>query len=225
MMSSRRIRGFTLIEVLGAMALLAFLLLGVYSGIRTATRSVQRGNEVIGELDRMRSAQQFMRRELAQVQAVPLARNDQGENLYFTGDAQSMRFVAPLPGYLGKLGPQLQEWKLVSDGKGYMQLVARFALLPPDGSAPRELGEPEVLLEGIREGHFSYRAPNTQDKQGEWQAPWQDQRLLPSIVRIELSLDGPYAWPRLDAPLRVDPTAAFGQQQGLLRGLNRPVTR
>lgn len=218
-------RGFSLLEVLGALALLALLLLGVYAGVRTATHSVRSGTAVIGELDRMRSAQQFMRQELQQVQAVPQARNERGENIYFTGDAHTMRFVAPLPGYLGKLGPQLQEWTLVSDGHGFQRLEARFALLPPDGSAPAPLGEPEVLMEGIRDGHFSYRTPDTFEQRGDWKPQWDDPRLLPSIVRVELSLNGSYAWPRLDAPLRVDATAAFGQTPGLLQGLNRPVVR
>ncbi|TBR36639.1 prepilin-type N-terminal cleavage/methylation domain-containing protein [Dyella terrae] len=218
-------RGFSLLEVLGALVLLALLLLGVYSGIRTATHSVTSGTQVIGELDQLRSAQQFMRQELQQVQAVPQGRNDRGENLYFAGDATTMRFVAPLPGYLGKLGPQLQEWKLVSDGKGFQRLEARFALIPPDGSPPQALGEPEILMDGIREGHFSYRTPDTFQQRGSWSGHWDDQRLLPSIVRVELSLRGHYDWPRLDAPLRVDPTAAFGQGQGLLQGLNRPVVQ
>lgn len=221
---SHQPRGFSLLEVLGALALLALLLLGVYSGVRTATRSVRSGSVAVERLDQLRSAQQFMRQELAQVEAVPQARDQNGDSIYFVGDAQSMRFVAPLPGYLGKLGPQLQEWKLVSNGKGGSRLEARFALLPPDGSAPKALGEPEVLMDDVREGHFSYRTPDLPDQPGSWQASWPDPRLLPRVVRVDLKLDGLHDWPRLDAPLRID--AAAGQQMDLLRGLRRqPVAR
>lgn len=215
-------RGFSLLEVLGALALMALLLLGVYSGVRTATQSVRSGTASVEQLDKLRSTQQFMRQELAQIQAVPFGRDGNGDNLYFSGDAQTMRFVAPLPGYLGKLGPQLQEWKIVSNGKGGSQLQASFALLPPDGSPPHALSEPEVLLDNVREGHFSYRTPDTQEQLGTWQGKWQDERLLPRVVRVELKLDGRQEWPRLDAPLRIDPTAALGQQMDLLQGLRRP---
>ena len=218
----RRAQGFSLLEVLGALALMALLLLGVYSGVRTATKSVRSGGVAVEQLDRLRSAQQFMRQELAQIQAVPQAKDANGDNLYFVGDAQSMRFVAPLPGYLGKLGPQLQEWKLVSNGKGGSRLEVRFALLPPDGSAPKPLGEPEVLMEDVRDGHFSYRTPDTADQPGSWQAAWPDPRLLPRIVRVDMNLDGLHDWPRLDAPWRIDPSAGLGQQMDLLRGLRRP---
>ena len=37
----KRAAGFTLLEVLAALVLLALLLVGVYSGIRTATHSVR----------------------------------------------------------------------------------------------------------------------------------------------------------------------------------------
>ncbi|WP_266171028.1 prepilin-type N-terminal cleavage/methylation domain-containing protein [Dyella subtropica] len=225
MTSAARAKGFSLLEVLGALALLALLLLGVYSGVRTATKSVRSGTAAIEQLDRLRSTQRFMRQELAQIQAVPMGRDSNGDNLYFSGDAQTMRFVAPLPGYLGKLGPQLQEWKLVSNGKGGSRLEASFALLPPDGSPPHPLGEPEVLLDNVREGHFSYRTPDTQEQLGTWQAKWEDERLLPRIVRVELKLDSRHEWPRLDAPLRIDPTAALGQQMNLLRGIRRPGAR
>ncbi len=211
-------RGFTLLEVLGALALLALLLLGVYSGVRTATQTVRSGEAAISRLDEVRSAQQFLRRELAQARAVPLAKASNGDPIYFSGDEHEMRFVASLPGYLGKLGPQLQQLKLVPNGKGGSRLEASFALMPPDGSAPRPLSEPEVLVDDIRGGRFSYRAPDTAQAKGDWRNRWDDSRVMPRIVRIALTLDGTSSWPLLEAPLRVDPTATQGQVN-LLQGL------
>lgn len=213
-------RGFTLLEVLGALALFALLLMGVYSGVRTATHAVRLGEASIERLDEVRSAQQFLRRELAQARAVALARSDNGDPIFFSGDAHELRFVAPLPGYLGRLGPQLQQLKLVPDGKGGSRLEVSFALMPPDGSAPKPLGEPEVLLEGVRGGGFRYRAPDTQQGPGQWRDQWNDLRAMPRIVSIALQLDGTTPWPQLDAPLRVDASAMQGQVD-LLQGLQR----
>ncbi|AIF46601.1 prepilin-type N-terminal cleavage/methylation domain-containing protein [Dyella japonica] len=217
----RRAQGFTLLEVLGALALFSLLLLGVYSGVRTATHTVRSGEASIERVDQVRSAQQFLRRELAQARAVALAHTDKGDPIFFKGDAHELRFVAPLPGYLGKLGPQLQQLKLVPNGDGTSRLEASFALMPPDGAAPKSLGDPEVLVDRVRDGRFSYRSPDTADRAGEWRGEWSDTRAMPRIVRVALQLDGTTTWPQLDAPLRVDVAAVQGQAADLLQGLQR----
>ncbi|WP_343214833.1 prepilin-type N-terminal cleavage/methylation domain-containing protein [Dyella terrae] len=223
--ASHRMQGFTLLEVLGALALFAILLMGVYSGVRTATHTVRSGEAAIERVDQVRSAQQFLRRELAQARAVPLAHTDKGDPIYFKGDAHELRFVAPLPGYLGRLGPQLQALKLVSNGDGTSRLEASFALMPPDGSAPKSLGDPEVLVDHVRDGTFSYRSPDTADRAGDWRNAWDDVRAMPRIVRIVLQLDGTSTWPELDAPLRVDAAAIQGQPADLLQGLQRKTVQ
>jgi general secretion pathway protein J len=210
-----RMAGFTLLEVLAALALLAFLLVGVYSGIRTATHTVHVGQAKIAQFDQVRSAQDFLRRELAQVLAQPIAHDDDGRPLYFAGDAHEMRFVAPLPGYLGRLGPQLQQLKLVPDDAGGLRLEASFAILPPDGSAPQPLGDAQVLLDGIRSGGFDYRGRDRNCQPGDWADEWKDGHRLPALVSVRLSLDHGRPWPTLQAPLRVNVAATFGANDPL----------
>lgn len=212
-------KGFSLMEVLAALVLLGLLLSGVYAGIRTGLHSVRSGQAAVERLDQIRSAQQLLQRELAQSLAVPIAQSAQGDNLYFLGNAREMRYVAALPGYLGaNLGPQLQVLRLVNNGKGAMRLEMSFAEIPPDGSKPKALSEPEVLLDGVVDGSFDYRGRDFEGKPGNWQAQWSDGRLLPALVRVDLKLDTGRSWPRLEVPLRVDPSAAQGPLD-LLRGL------
>jgi general secretion pathway protein J len=218
---SRRISGFTLLEVLGAMALLALLLLGVYSGVRSATHTVKAGTQKIEELDDVRSAQIFLRRELEQAMSQAISHDDNGNNVYFIGSSNEMRFVAPLPGYLGQLGPQLIDIKLVSAGDKGKQLVASLAMLPPDGSKPKPLGDPQVLLDGVTGGGFSYRGINPQGQPTDWQSDWTTTGNMPNIVTIKLALQDGRVWPQLSAPLRVNAAASQGPGN-LLRGLRGP---
>jgi len=217
----KRAAGFTLLEVLAALVLLALLLVGVYSGIRTATHSVRSGTAAIERIDQVRSAQQFLRRELAQSLAQPISHTDHGEPIYFEGSAREMRYVAPLPGYLGKLGPQLQRLQLVDDGHGGLRLELSLALLPPDGQPPQPLGEPQVLLDHIKAGGFTYRGVDRQGAALPWSPAWADGRLLPQLVRVELQVPGTVDWPQLDVPLRVNPAQAglpqLGPRGGSLR--------
>jgi general secretion pathway protein J len=212
--------GFTLFEVLAALALLSLLLLGVYAGIRSATHTVESGELKIEQLDQVRSSQQFLRRELMQALAQAIAHDDNGNNIFFVGSSDEMRFVAPLPGYLGRMGPQLIDVKLVSTDKDGKQLVASLAELPPDGSPLHPLGEPQVLVEGVVDGAFSYRGLNAQGQPMDWQDDWKFTGNMPNIVEIKLTLANGREWPLLSAPLRVN--AAATQGPGLLRGLQQP---
>lgn len=201
----KRAAGFTLLEVLASLVLLALLLVGVYSGIRTATHSVHSGTATIERVDQVRSSQQFLRRELSQSLAQPISKTEHGEPIYFVGSEHEMKFVAPLPGYLGKLGPQLQRLQLVSDGHDGFRLELSLALLPPDGSAPQALGDPQVLLDHIKSGSFTYRGIDGQGASVPWSTQWSDGRLLPQLVSIKLSPQGTIDWPQLLIPLRVNP--------------------
>lgn len=211
-------------EVLAALALLTIVLLGVYSGISTATRIVRSGSGAIERMDEIRSAQSYLRGELAQALVIPFGQTDDGEPVVFMGDDHSFRFVAPMPGYLSKLGPQLQKVALVEDGKSTYRLEVTLSMLPPDGSDPQAIGEPEVLLRGIRKGAFSYRGMDDQDRPGDWQDSWGDNRRTPSLVRVTLETDGNVAFPTLVAPIRIDASAS---RNGFLstRGTRGPVIR
>ncbi len=209
----KRAAGFTLLEILAALALLALLLVGVYSGIASATHSVRSGTAAIERADQMRSAQQFLRRELAQSVTEPIGHTDRAEPIYFQGNTRQMRYVAPLPGYLGKLGPQLQQLQLVDDGDGGLRLELRLALLPPDGQPAKPLGEPQVLFDHIKQGGFSYSGVNIQGEVVRWSSDWADGQTLPLLVRIELQSQGRDSWPRLDVPLRVNPVQAANMLQ------------
>lgn len=217
----RRTAGFTLLEVLGALVLLSLLLLGVYAGIRTATRSVRAGTATVERLDQVRSTQQLLRRELAQTMVAPIGHDANGDSVYFDGAAKRMRFVAPLPGYLDKLGPQLMALSLVDDGHGALRLEMQLSLLPPDGKPPKALGKPQVLLDRIKSGRFQYRGVDARGQPQDWQDSWPDGRLLPQLVRVELAPEGTTPWPTMTVPLRIDPSSGLMLQGPLqrLRGM------
>ena len=220
----KRDRGFSLMEVLAALALLSIVLLGVYSGITTASRIVRSGDRAIERMDEVRSAQTYLRTELAQALAIPFGETDDGDPIVFAGDARTLRFVAPMPGYLSKVGPQLHTVSLVEDGRDGYRLEVTLAMLPPDGGEPQPIGEPEVLLRGIRKGSLSYRGVDDQNQPGDWQDSWPDGRRTPSLVRVALDVGGNVVFPTMVAPIRIDPSAS---RNGLspIRGTRGSVVR
>lgn len=217
--AQRDARGFTLLEILAAMVLLSLLLLGVWSGIHTAALSIRSGQRFVARTDAVRASQDFLRRELAQASSQPWAAATDGSGIVFIGGPREMRYVAPLPGYLGRLGPQLQTLKLVPGDGGY-RLEVSFALLPPDGSKPKPLGTPQVLLTGIRGGRFSYRGFDQQRRPTDWQMRWKTPGRVPALVRVDLALEHG-SWPLLLAPIRVD-ARAVNDAGGMLRRIIHP---
>ncbi|MBB3227618.1 general secretion pathway protein J [Luteibacter sp. Sphag1AF] len=190
----KRQAGFSLLEVLAALALLAILLLGVYAGIRSATLSVQRGQTAIERLDAVRGAREFLRRELAAAQALPWKLDDRQVPVVFTGSDTEIRFVAPLPGYLNKLAPQVQIIRVVDNHDGGHRLEVLFAPVPLSPQALRP-GAPEVLLERVKSVRFEFASARAGEG---WADHWDNTVALPAAVRITvIPEDGEAAWPAL----------------------------
>ncbi|NII75093.1 general secretion pathway protein J [Dyella sp. SG562] len=209
-------RGFSLLEVLSALALLSLLLLGVFYGIRTATRLVNTGSAALERNDEARSLQQFLRRDLMQARALPWKLDAKGDGVVFEGEPRSMRFVAPLPGYLDRAGPQLQALALVDDGKGALKLELGSAPLTSGGAGAAF--EPESLAEGVRGGRFRYYGRDREGAEASWRDRWNVAGRTPELVTIELERgkadegnkagrEDATAWLWLQAPIRQNPYA------------------
>lgn len=196
-------RGFSLMEVLAALALLAILLLGVYSGVRSTTLSVSHGSSVIARLDEVRGAREFLRRQLSSATALPWKMRDDNVPVVFEGDGTHLRFVSTLPGYLGKLGPQLVEITLADDGRDGRELEARLSPLPGRQSTVTT-GAQDALLSHVRSIRLRYAARGT----SAWQDRWNEPMTLPGAIEISVvPEEGSDAWPPLVVAPRQDPDA------------------
>ena len=211
----RRADGFSLLEILAALALLALLLLGVYAGLQTVTRATHSGTGLSQRLDEMRAAQGYLRQTLTRALAYPWAADNRRHGIVFSGDASQMSFVAPAPGYLEAKGVQLQQLRLVG-GDGKYRLEVAFSALASRHPATVVPGEPETLMSGVRKGRFYYNGKDSDGRSLGWQPRWDYPDRLPDMVGIELELEGGQRWPVLEVPLRMDP-AATNVREGVYR--------
>jgi general secretion pathway protein J len=200
--------GFSLLEVLLAIILLALLIAGAYSGIHAAANAMRAGEAAIDRADRLRTAQEFLRHQISRILPLTFAQNDaDGTTYVFEGRDQYMRFVAPMPGYLSHGGPYVQTLELARGADG-LQLVFNDAMLNGfDVQKSREnAAEPVVLLEHIRDGRFEYRALDEQGKLTDWSSDWPDPGVTPLMVRIRLAMQPgvQLPWPILDVPLMLN---------------------
>lgn len=197
----RRVRsaGFTLIEVLLATALLAGGLALAFATVRSAMAISQRGEAIAVANERMRAVQDLLRRQLTQALRSPIERPDPArEPINFSGEAQRMRFVAEVPGYLGRGGPYVHSLAAVSV-RGELQLQLGLVMVQAGEQLPETPPRaPEVLVDGLRRVELRYRGIDaTRGELGDWQPVWEDTRRLPLMVSIRIEPLQGAAWPEL----------------------------
>jgi general secretion pathway protein J len=207
-----RQRGFSLLEVLLALVLMGLLMAGALGGIRTATKSVERGEALIERTNKVRVAQEFLRRQVSNSLAMPFEQKQTtGEPVLFRGESDELTFVSAMPGYMSRGGAYVQKLAFERGANG-TQLVFRHALLngfdPEDAFADAER-EPVVLLEHIDRARFEYRALDDRGRLDDWRDTWDQPGRAPLLVRfdIEFERDSRLPWPELVVPLRIDPGA------------------
>ena len=172
----RSARGFTLLEVMLAIVLLALLLAGTWGAIRTAVHAMHSGEAAIDRTNRLRVAEEFTRHQISRILPLAYGSDDStGTNYVFEGSANSMRFVAPMPGYLSKGGPYVQTIEFSGNRSGGKQLLFHNAMLNGfDLEAKDPDAEPAILLDQIEDGHFEFRTLDEEGLLTDWSDEWED---------------------------------------------------
>lgn len=207
---SRAHRGFTLIEVLLATALLVGGLALAFATVRSALAISQRGEQMAAHNERMRAVEGFLRRRLSMAMLTATTPPDPTrEPVYFLGEPQHMVFVSDLPGYLGRGGPYVHELQV--RGSGDAQRLDLALTLVQNGERIEENPPraPEALADALRAVSFRYRGIDPRNGQlGEWQDRWEDTRRLPSLVSISVTPRQGPAWPPMVVALAQQPRGA-----------------
>ena len=219
--------GFSLVELLLALSLMSMLLALAYGGLRASTRATNKGQAILEDSSRIRMAHQFVRKQLNQMAPLVFSESDdQQERTVFEGEARKIRYVAPMPGYLGFGGPQVQELAVVSADEGYA-LVLSHALLQGFEEENLYLRDPIVLIESIEFAEFSFLGREETGELTAWTTQWEQKELIPEAVSLEIEFteDVYIHWPLLTASVRVDPSALNDLAANLLgeRDLDKSI--
>lgn len=205
-------RGFTLLEILLAVALLAIMVLVAMGTLRTAVRAMHSGERVVTQTDSVRIAQEFLRRQISHAMALPFEREEDTGMMYvFEGDEGSMRFVSTMPGHLAKGGPHVQDLHIARGAKG-LQLEFTHTLLNGYDKASAASAErpPVLILDGLADASFEYRGMTETGELGEWSSQWDLPQATPMMVRLVVSFpeERRQRWPRLEIPVMAGASGA-----------------
>ncbi len=196
----RGVAGFTLVELLIAIALFGLILTGLYSGLRMATRASAAGEAHATDNDELRAVTGFLRFELGQVYPLVFSDEDDQE-VIFEGEPDRLSFVARLPQHRGVEGAYLI--CLVEDQD---RLVLRYRLTRPDrnylfdsGCAGKEV----VLVPAIDKLELGYYGKR--GRTARFYSRWDDPERLPKLLRLRIRPKGRGVyWPDLIVPIRAE---------------------
>jgi len=202
-------RGFTLIELMVALALFAMLASILFGSLRLAGRSADAGEEKAQASSGMRLASDYLREQLAS-QHPQRMRKMLEFPLLFGGTGEELRFTATLPGRVGVGGMWYYKLAVANvPGKQQPALVLSRVMPDLDGlSLPGfDDAERSVLADDVKSVKISYFGRDrgvALDQAPTWRNTWDDTQLLPVLVQIEVVPRSGEAWP----PILVAPRAA-----------------
>lgn len=196
-------RGFTLIEMVVALALFSMISVAIVAAMRVLGNTSTTLETVTARVDEIRAVSDFLRGSIGA--AMPVVRigdfpdgavPDTNYGAYFHGEEQQLRWVAPMIAgadmggvfimYLAKVGDRLElRWH---------PYRRNLESIPPEDVASR------VVLEAVQEFSVGY-LPN---HRSEWLSRWPGDLNTPAAVSLTIQAGGRY-WPEL--VIRLDAAA------------------
>ena len=188
MKTVRRRGGFTLVEVLAALALASLIFVILNQAMTTIERGVAASRESLGGQEAVDAAARIFARDVARIARI--RRSGTGaQGFLFEGTAR--RMIYPLAETEGLPAGGLHLVRLrVETAQGVAQLIRERAPLPP-GEAPRIPGtwaDQVVLLEGRFDISLAYRAQNAGSRA--WADGWTGAEAMPQQVRLTIAEAG-----------------------------------
>jgi general secretion pathway protein J len=179
--------GFTLIELVVAMAILGIMMLLIYSGLTFALRSWDAGDAVGRTAADRRIGEAFVRRELGEL--FPMRFKDPMKlRIAFEGARERMRFVSSRAAGVSSGGLSLVSLEMQGDSRSGRNFVMRRAM--PDEAAdsfePVEAAEPSIILAGVESVQFEYFGAENDFTDPKWMDEWTWETRIPQMVRLRI---------------------------------------
>ncbi len=207
---NRRPGGFTLVELLIALVLLALLSAVLYGSLGFAGTTLDRGEAKVDATSGMRLAQAFLRANLEEQHPLRMRKIVEWP-LVFAGELEELRYAAVLPARVASGGVWFYRLSVRHD-EARTPLVLERMLPDLAAAQPPEFASAErsVLAQDIASLKIGYlgRDANAADANDpSWRDRWDDRQRLPIMIRIDVAPKRGPAWPPLFVAPREAPDA------------------
>ena len=174
-----RVAGFTLLELIISITLVAIIVLIISVAANLGYRSFNAGEKKMNAIERLRSSLTIID---AQIQSgVPLTSEDGGVKQYnFMGEQDSLKFSTNYSIWGGQRGYVIVNYRVDTDDRGKRTLFAS------EYKVGMENQKETKLLEGFDEITFDYYKQDATEEEGEWITQWVDEEMMPTRIRVNL---------------------------------------
>jgi prepilin-type N-terminal cleavage/methylation domain-containing protein len=214
--------GFTLIEVLAALAIASVIIMASTALIHNVALFFDRGTRSVTEAERLMLAVERLAGDFGSARFVPRRTEQRIAAAAFAGEPSGIVFVSAGRAASGSLDDDLISLAVEQDGE-VSRLVRRRATWPGPRARFEDVTpkDPVVLIEGKLDISFVFGrfAP---DGALAWQANWAGERVLPQYVRLNLRdrATGANLVGEADFVIRANAPAACGQAEAVVACLS-----
>jgi general secretion pathway protein J len=200
--------GFTLVEMLVGLSLLALMSVLLFGGFRFGLRAWESGDDQIAAIGEIERTQNLLRTLLSEAQLPVIAVNDGDirQMASFVGEDERLWFVAPLPAHRGVGG--LYEFELTKVRNGAedaLSLAWRSYRVDRPLGDDRDFDDESILLRSTEGLRLAFFGQSSDQRDPAWLDSWDGSRGLPLLVRLTIEDvgDGRRDWPELVVALKL----------------------
>jgi general secretion pathway protein J len=172
--------GFTLVELLVALALFSMLSTLLFGNVRFGIRAWQYGAVHAEQVDHTMVVQRVLRRIIEEAYPLFLAGDPTHPHVNFNGTRTSLDFLSSAPTAAG-VGPRYRFLLTADNLGGKTDLVMRAG---PELASSEDASTQTVLLANIERLEFSYFGATSSNSTSQWRDEWLQQAAAPRLVRV-----------------------------------------
>lgn len=197
--------GFSLVEMLVALALLALIAVVIISAIQSASQSIRRLDQD-GPQQALLAARQFFTQLFASARPVQWPLTVEGQERQLLGAADSVAFVsdhAPTGQYQGVYETRIWLHQAQDKASGGNLVIEQrlYRRAADSGKLEFVQADPQILIANIASMKFQYLESNATEA-AVWKDHWAQANSLPRMIRIDIQF--PKTDPRTWEPLYLE---------------------
>jgi general secretion pathway protein J len=202
--------GFTLVELLIALTLMALLTTLIFGTLRLAAQAWSRVDDRTSGAADLWAVEDVLRHALSAAYPAYASADPNDRSVAFQGDAASLALVAPLPQAIGAGIPAQMRFFIAATDTSRALVMAWHLDLPAADSGAALPENRLRLLDHVRSIHFAYFGTAAAGGAPIWQEEWTGRDRFPDLVRVSIERDNPSLpdWPVLSAEPRAAMSSA-----------------